>query len=250
MAEAYGGLPKLRGLEVIEGVFSNIDGETKFGHAHQVTNVLVTVWSGTNIYTYPSDVTAMTISSDDVADDVAGAGALTAKVWGLDGDWAIVEQTATLTGKTEVALPTSLRRVYRIEVLTAGGNGANVGDLYVGSGTVTDGVPANIFARVDPDENQTLMSPYTVPAGKHGVVTAIYASVGGNKNISLKLVVRKPGEVFRVRRHDEARTAIIDHKLDLPITGIPAMSDIEIRVLIDSGNQDLSAAYDLLLIDD
>lgn len=249
MAESYGGLPKIRCLEVADGVFSNISGETKFGHALAVGNTLVTVWSLTTLYTYPSDTTAMTISSGDVNDDAGDTGARTAKVTGLDADWAEVEQTVTLDGQNGVSIPTSLRRVYRIEVLTAGSNGSNEGILYVGSGAIASGIPANKFAVVEVGINQTLMTPYTVPIGKKGYITAIYASLGGAKDLDLFLVVRKPGEVFRVRRNDHVRSTVATILLDLPIKDIPAKSDVELRAKVDAASVDISASYDILLID-
>lgn len=249
MSEPYGGLPALRCLGVVDGVFSNISGETKFGHALAVGNTIVTVWSLTTIYIYPSGATAMTISSADANDDAGGTGALTARVTGLDGDWAEIQQTLTLDGQTGVAIPTALRRVYRIEVLTAGSNGSNEGILYVGSGAIVAGVPANKFAVVEVGLNQTLMTPYTVPAGKKGYITAVYASLGGAKDLDLFLFVRKPGEVFRVRRSDHVRSSVMTIPLDLPIGPIPAQSDVELRAVVDSASVDVAASYDILLID-
>lgn len=249
MTEAYGGLPKIRGLEVAGGVFSNISGVTKFGHALAVGSTLVTVWSLTTIYVYPLGATVMTLSSSSTDDDGGGTGARTVNVIGLDGDWVEVEQLLTLDGQAGVTIPTALRRVYRIEVLTAGSIGSNEGILYVGSGAIASGVPANKFAVVEVGVNQTLMTPYTVPAGKRGFITAVYASLGGAKDLDLFLLVRKPGEVFRVRRADHVRSAVMTIPLGLPIGPIPAMSDIEMRATVDAASVDVAASYDILLVD-
>ena len=246
---AYDGTPRLRGLEIVAGTYSNVRAETKFGHAPSLGTGEATIWSPLGIYVYPSGATAMTVSSGSTDDAAGGTGALTARVTGLDGDWVEVKQTVTLDGRTGVSIPTALRRIYRIEVLTAGSGGKNAGKIYVGEGAISTGIPAIIYAQIDVGENQTLMTPYTIEAGKVGYVTSIYASLGGSKDLHLKILIREPGEVFRVKRIEHVRSTPFPLQLDLPIGPIPAQSDIELRGSVDATTIDVSAAYDIVLID-
>jgi hypothetical protein len=245
----YAGIPPLRGLEIIEGMWKNAEAETRVGHVLALGVTKATMWTTPTIYAYPAAATAMTVSSSSTDDDVGGTGALTARVRGLDANYAEVFQDVVLTGQVGVALPTDLIRVFGLQVLTAGATGGNVGTLYVGSGALVDGVPANKYAIVEPLLNTSLMTPFTIPDGKKGLITAVYASVGGIKDATMEFVVRKPGEVFRVRRIFHVRTAVLIMPLDLPITDIPARSDIEVRGLVDATTINASAAYDITMLE-
>ena len=67
--------------------------------------------------------------SDSGNDDVAGTGALTCKVTGLDGDYALVTETFTMTGAVAVVGTQLFMRVLKVEVLTAGTGGTNAGAI-------------------------------------------------------------------------------------------------------------------------
>jgi hypothetical protein len=258
MTPPYDGTPHLRGLEIAAGLFSNVRPETKFGHALSLGNTRATIWSPIGIYAYPTVATTMTISSGSV-DDVAGSdGISTARVIGQDADNVEVSRVMTMNGRNGVTIPIDLLRSYRIECLTSddtADDAGNKGKIYVGSGALTDGVPANIFAQVDVGLNQTLMTPYTIPAGKKGWITHLYASLGGAKDLALEICVREPGEVFRAKRVDHVRSSVFSLPLDLPIGGsnadgsIPEKSDIEMRGTLDAASIDVAAAYDIVLID-
>lgn len=242
-------IPVLRGLEIVAGVYCNVHHETKFGHAIALGTAKSTIWSPLGIYVYPSGATAMTISSGSVDDKADGTGARTVIVTGLDDQWNEEHQAVTLNGQAGVAIPIELRRAYRIKVITAGSGGQNVGILYVGEGAIASGIPATIYAQVDVGLNQTLMTPYTIRAGKKGYITCLFASLGANKDLTLEVVVREPGEVFRVRRIRYVRSVPIAVPFELPIGPIPAQSDIEVRGYIDAGTTNVGAAYDVVLID-
>jgi hypothetical protein len=255
---AYDGTPHLRGLEIAAGVFSNVRPETKFGHALSLGNTRATIWSPIGIYVYPTVATTMTISSGSIEDKAGSDGISTARVTGQNANNVEVSHVMTMNGRTGVTIPTDLLRVYRIECLTSddtADDAGSKGKIYVGSGALTDGVPANIFAQVDIGLNQTLMTPYTIPAGKKGWITHLYASLGGAKDLTLETCIREPGEVFRVKRADHVRSTVFNEDLDMPIGGsnadgsIPEKSDIEMRGVLDAASIDVAAAYDLVLID-
>lgn len=249
MSRQYGGIPQLRGLEIVTGVFKNIDGEIRFGHILGLGTAAATIWPLGGIYRHPSGVTDMTISSDSMEDGAGGTGALTARVTGLDSRSDEVRQTVILDGQNEVALPIALRRAYRIEVLTAGSTEQNVGMIYVGSGAVVVGVPANVFAVIEPLLNESLMTPFTVPRKMTGYISVLGASIGGTKDLTLLLVVREPGEVFRVKCVEHVRSAVMTAPLDIPIR-VPSMSDVELRGFVDVSKINVAAAYGIVLIDE
>ena len=76
--------------------------------------------------------------------------------------------------------------------------------VYV-NGSVTGGVPdanADIRLVIDPNNQQTEMAVYTIPAGKTGYLRSGYAATSGSNkssNYIIKLYIREFGKVFRVQ---------------------------------------------------
>jgi len=60
-----------------------------------------------------------------------GTGALTVKVWGVDGDWNPIEETVSLNGTTLVALTESFLYIYRAKIITTGTGDVNAGTLTI-----------------------------------------------------------------------------------------------------------------------
>ena len=131
-------------LQVAQGQIAYHKHVYKFGQNVTVGDSVETIWAQGGLYSYPPSATTMTVSSSDTNDTSAGTGARTVLISGLDGDYNEISETITLNGQTPVTTTNSFIRVNRAIVLTAGSGGANAGIIYVGTGTVTTGVPANI----------------------------------------------------------------------------------------------------------
>ena len=226
------------------------------------------VWDGTGVYGgFLAAAAAMTISSSSTADDgtpTAGTGALTVRVIGLNASFNEISQDVTLNGQTGVAIPTSLIRVYRAYVLTVGTGGVNAGDIWIGTGDITTGVPAVKHAGILTGQGQTLMAVYTIPAdiGKGGAkILRWYASVGAvqSARASLALQTREFGQGWRTRRTigiGEGGTfnewiAVPDPENPgnwLMGIDVSAKCDIRVRVLLNGvNNSTIEAGFDLEL---
>jgi len=120
---------------------------------------------------YAATALQMTVSSSSANDTSAGTGARTVVVNGLDANYAVISETVTLNGQTAVTMTNSFLRVNSIVVATAGSGLENAGIIYVGSGTVTSGVPATIYNVIQAGFNTTTSSQYTIPAGYTGYLT-------------------------------------------------------------------------------
>lgn len=105
-------------------------------------------------------------STDNVADNAAGTGALTARVFGLNSSGVLATEDVTLTGQTAVNTVATWSAVYQFLVLTTGSTNQNQGTLYVGTGTFTVGVPAVRMLSMAPLFNISLSGYYVVPAAK------------------------------------------------------------------------------------
>jgi len=124
----------------------------------------------------PAAAAATTISSGSTSDTSAGTGARTVLVTGLDANYNIVSETATMNGRTGVTLTNQYLRVTNIEVQTAGSGGVNAGIIYVGTGSITTGVPANIIGGIAAGDNVFQAARYTVPTGQKLIMTHINVS--------------------------------------------------------------------------
>jgi len=129
------------------------------------------IWDGGGDYTFPAAAAATTVVSASTADDTGEAGAITLSVQGLDSNYLMVTEDATLNGTSAVTLTNQFLRVFRMKVKTAGASGANVGAITCAHGATT-------IAQIGATYGQTLMAVYTIPADySHAVWGTWEASV-------------------------------------------------------------------------
>ena len=240
------------GLQVARGQIPYHKSNFKFGFNADVDDALETVWSKGGLYAYLSSATALYISSSSTNDTVAGTGARTVKVSGLDSDYDEVSVTVNMNGQSGVSLGT-FTRVNRIEVLTAGSGGANAGNLHVGSeASPTVGVPATTYAYVTVGDNQTLMALWTVPRNYTAYVTQTditVATTQNNKYCTVSLVARPFGGVFNVKDRFVKSESSHHQVYNFPLK-FEEKTDIEFRAIGDSAGADIaiSVGIDILYI--
>jgi hypothetical protein len=207
------------------------------------------VWDGGGIYTFSTAADIDRLSSSDAADT------MDITVYGLDENWEEVVQTITLTGQTPVALTTSLIRVYR---MVNAGSVDIAGDVYCfKNGAVTDGVPdvaADIRAIIRNGNNQTLMTVYTVPAGKTGYFWGGYVAISRGvttANVDFTWRARPFGSVFAVK----SRIACVsngnstwNYTYKSPVA-LPEKTDILIRAEEVSQTCGVSGGFTVILRD-
>jgi len=218
----------------------------KFGYNAAVGVTEETVWTQGGVYSYLAAASVLKISSSSVADAVAGTGALTVQIYGLDANYAEINETITLTGQTAVNSTNSYLRIFRMVVRSAGSGGANAGVIYAGTGAVVLGVPANIYAEIAIGENQTLMSLYTVPAGKKLVVNLLFFASDVN-DLTVRFVARPFGEVFQVKRRFIAFQTT--NEINFPVAAIfDEKTDLEIRATAKASSTQCSAGFNGYLV--
>ena len=228
----------------------------KFGNNTTVGNSLETIWAEGGLYVYPPSASVMTVSSSSTADTSAGTGARTVTVFGLDADYNEISETVTLNGQTAVNTTKSYLRVNRMIVRSAGSGGANAGVIYTGTGTITSGVPANVYASINgvTGSNQSLMALWTVPAGYTAYLLQYDISNGTTSNTpavcKLILAIRPYGEVFQAKDVKSLTTGMhVEETFSLPAK-VTEKSDIEVRAISSSNSVsfDISAAFEIIYI--
>lgn len=158
-------------LEVRRGNVAGTSMLNLQGEAPAMGTTFQPIWGnagGISTALVDSSRTDLFIASTSASDALAGpgVGAQTTTVIGLDGDGAAQTFTADMAGQTAVALTGTWTAINGITVASVGSTGWNVGDLWVGYGGFTAGIPASKLFYAPATYNLGKTLAYTVPAGK------------------------------------------------------------------------------------
>lgn len=209
------------------------------------------VWSDGTL-TLPTAATLMTLSSGSTADSPANGGAHTVIVSGLDANYAPISETVTLNGQTAVSTANAYLRINGLSVASAGTTHTAQGIIYLGSGTVTLGVPAVIYDQIPLDWNARQTACYTVPAGFTAFVTysrLTFAQVGGSNAVWGRLTVTAPGGVKMASVAVVANNGVIEFQPKYPVR-IPGRSTILSESKGANTGNFVSTVIQLLLVQD
>jgi len=230
----------LHQMAVANNEINSLKSIFKFGFNPDINSIEETIWDQGGIYSYPASAIQIKVSSTSANDTAAGTGARTVTVSGLDESYSEAEETVSLNGQTEVLTNTTFIRVFRAFVETAGSSGTAAGNIYMGNGVVSGGVPATVYAKILLGENQTLMAVWTVPAGYTGYLTKIDVGTGTsniNQYIKARIIQRSFGGVFRTATKITLQTGLITLNFSNPIV-FSEKTDIEARA-VSSGSNNL-----------
>lgn len=214
----------------------------KFGHNETVGTVFETLWSVGSTYIYPGSAFAMKASSGLAADSGA-----TLEITGVDSAYDVQVEIVNLTGQTPVLTTAEFLRVYRARVLTHPAGVPNVGELFVGTGAVTNGVPAEKFTTIDSSFGQTLQAFLTVPRNHHAQVYQYRVFSNSQKDTTVALWYRPFGEVFKIS--DIAHFFENGVPVDYPFPKrFEAKTDFEIRARVKAGDAQISGGIDGIMV--
>ena len=234
----------------------------RFGWANGVgttPQTITTVVTAGNAYAYPTTATVMKVSSSSASDTSAGTGARTLLVAGLDSSYNPVSESITLSGQTQVTTTNSYLRITYTEIQSTGSSNAQVGTIYIGTGSATAGVPATSYWQSEPTYNNWSFAGFTVPAGYTAYVssyTITSQSTTANINVSLALVVYEYGTASSTTAQgypeiqSTARltsSSSFDRHFDRPLA-ISEKSDVELRAWSTSGTVNVTGEIQYILI--
>ena len=227
-------------LRVSQGNVAGATALYKFGVNPDINGTEETVWSEGGDYPWPTSAAIVYVSSTSAADAFpSGTGARTVRVFGLDASYLEIEEDVELTGQTQVATTQQYLRVYRAYVLTSGSGGGAAG------------VPAVVYANLSIG-NQTQMAVYTVPAGKTLYVDDLLFTAAislANNFATVKFAARGVStDTFRtlVIQNIQSNTDLIPFSYPLKVL---EKTDLECRAVTTSSNNEISAAFQGVLID-
>lgn len=222
-------------LHVKRGFVEGHDHIHKFGYNPTVSVVERPVWDGAIEYVYPTSAGPCLVASTTTTDTSSEI-----TVIGLDQDYNEITNIVTLNGTTTVATSGSYIRVFR----------AFVSNDVSCAGDVNINLDGNLNARIDQEEGQTLMAIYTVPAGYTGYLQQMNMASGtenANKYLTVSYKQREQGGVFRTLAKYTLANQFAEERYPYPLE-IPEKTDIQIRAKSSSGDQEISALFDVLII--
>lgn len=151
--------------EVADG---NIPGDTPFGFdgiSSAVPLTVATIWPLNIPYIFPTSASIMTVSSESANDTLLGTGARIVTVEGLDINRDRISEDVETDGQAAVPTVNSYFRINNIFVKKGqtGILGHNDDNIYIGTGTVTAGVPANIFGFMAQNTSLSQSAVISVP---------------------------------------------------------------------------------------
>ena len=231
-------------LEVARGNVKNLSSVVKFARDNNVGTTLKDVWAESANIVYMTSAAQLDLVSTDATDNAAGVGARSIRIYGLDADYnEIMEDISLHATDWTIAVQTvnSYLRVYRMQVLTAGSTGGAVWNI-----TLKDW--SNTQAIIVDGDNQTLISHYTVPAGKTAYLIYWDLSVWSWKSATGKFFIRPFGEIFRVAQVIDIFETNYIRNFTVPIK-ITEKSDLVLRAISSSAGTALSMNYDIILVD-
>lgn len=173
----------------------------KFGESPIVGTTQQTITSLSMLQLYQETPIILKVSSTNINDAWGGTGAQAIRVIGHGPGNVFQWEDVKLNGQTEVLTTKLFLRQYRTFVLE---DKNSLGIIYVGDGVVTTGVPATKYMKIPIasgfDDNQTLMSLLTIPAGYYGLLHNAQIFAGTGKELSTAFMQRPEGGVWRVVR--------------------------------------------------
>jgi len=234
------------GIHIANGQMLGTSHINKFGYTGTAVNGSATIWdgvavNGNSIYTYLDTAVTLKVDSDETDDDGA-----TYLIEGLDGDYNLVSEeitTNSTAGGGEGTGTQLFLRVFRAKVVSNGG--VNDGNVSI----KTNDTDETLLAYIKEDNGQTLMSIYTVPAGKTAYLVKIHGSVDkSNADVKFMLFETPLGGGRNIKHMSGTQGGNpIDYDYPVPLR-FEEKSDLEMRVLT-SASCGAGGIFDLILVD-
>ncbi len=245
-------------LEVLRG---NI-----IGHEMVSINCEIETLTTTRITIYPTGTTTdidqsnlhsiaetVDVASDNVNDTLAGTGLRTLRLFGLDVAGNNQNEIITLTGQTEV---TSAKIYSAINPpgfrgLTTGSENKSLGNIFIGNGTFTSGVPDTVYFVGEAGHNKGLTGYYTIPTGGTLFIRQLTMTmVGSNKQAKIHFETSSDGILWITENEFGLESGVAFQGQIKAVPGITAGNHLRLTGLAGGAGSELSVIIGAELIDD
>jgi hypothetical protein len=221
-----------------------------FGYNGDVDQSEESVWPNGGTVPHPTTASVLKISSSSASDTAAGTGARTVYIGGVDSNFDEIGETVTLNGQTAVNTANSYRYVNYFYVATVGADTKNAGNINVGTGTVTAGVPAVLYDMIAIGYNQRTTGHFCVPTGYTGFLTTGVITAGqesGSSAITSFLKQHGPDEILRVGAVTTLNNGSVHYDFTFPYI-IPEKNCVGATAIGASNNNSVSTFFNIVLV--
>jgi len=237
-------------LQVARGQIAWHRSVVVFGYNPDVDSTPETIWPGGGLLPFPAAAIQMKVSSANANDTANGTGARTVFIGGLDGNHNEISETVTMNGQTAVTTVNSYLHINSAYVATAGSLNGAAGNIYIGTGTVTAGVPATIYDIVAYDYNNRITGSFTIPAGYTGYLAQGLFSTGqagGSNAVTGRLMTRGTNDIRLTAAVTTLNNGTADYAFEYPVA-IPEKTTVEAQGFGSSENNACSSMFILVLV--
>jgi len=213
----------------------------KFGMNPDVDAGTEQIWPPGTVQVLPTSAAVASVVSDNVGDDVAGVGALTILVKGLDANYELAEEEVIMTGAVAATTTQTFIRLYRAYVITSGTNETNAGNISLS-------IDGDLQAYIEAGEGQTHITQYTVPLSHTLVLDNYTVNSGqvGSQELAAQFCIRLFGESWRTLSDVFPYEGLYD--ISAPRIVLPEKTDSYVRTAGAANNVNVSAEYSGYLI--
>ena len=234
-------------LAVQQGKVAGYSLIDKFGYNSSIgSGAFETIWETGGQLIFQTTAQTVNVVSDNVNDDVAGTGARTLRIQGLDSSFDLVEETLDMDGTTTVTTTQTFLRVFRMSVETAGTSETNEGDITATYSSTTD-----TAATITAGGGQTLMAVYTIPNGYTGYLLSLSVSSGKDQELLAKVITKNTtvtNAAVQTKQFLDVRGGLTTINFNA-VTVITEKTDIQVDAKASSTSS-AAASFDLLLVQD
>lgn len=244
--ETAGRLGDVNGITPITLIGHSDAVGTNLRFLHHETNTAALDVDG--LYDTPATVKVSSSSALDVL--TSGSGAWTVAITGVDSAGAEATESVNLTGQTAVTTTTVWKCIHGIQVTAAGTGLANAGVIWVGSGTVSSGVPATKYCSCEIGTNASKLLLYCVPTGKRLVLHQILCFSGDTtKLLNFQFLQKSAATGLWYEAFDVHTKAGV---IDFAVESYPALAAgdiVAVKADVDTGTAIITIAVSGDLVD-
>lgn len=198
---------------------------------------LETIWDAGGLYTYPASASQMIVSSESDNDIMGGTGARSVFVAGLDADGYWQYEIVPLNGQAGYTTEKTWSRINYMEIYIAGSLGYNEDKVYIGTGALSLGIPANIYGLIDgtvhTHDNVMKQAVFSVPKGYMAHIVGYVVGVQAAKEVTLSFYERSQGGLFHGRGEVILYQSPLVVSYSHPVS-LSELKDMEIRGFVDA----------------
>ncbi|MGR3221311.1 MAG: hypothetical protein ACUZ8H_16060 [Candidatus Anammoxibacter sp.] len=232
-------------FEIAKGSISNHSTFHRFGLNEAVGTDFEDVWTVSANIVYLTSASTLIVTSNNAQDAIAGTGAQKVTLVMLDANFIEFTEVLNLAASSTVTTTGSALRLVRAYVSQWGSGKENVAVLDI---TATTG--GSTQGEIVVGENQTLMSHYTVPAGKTAYIFNFVPSVGKIDDAQCQLL-RKDATVtnsgfIMVQRFPVYQNSY-QKDLRIPLKFVEK-TDIVVRAKSIVGGIQVGASFDMVIV--